>query len=149
LGVLSGRSVERRETGHGTDGRLQGRVEEQMNIGNAQRTDESQSNSELLTRNGHHEHGVTNTFDNQATRTRCKHVAERVHDEKHIETGVKGLRSYPKRRRSQRQRDEVGDDAVMKIREEAILEVEPGWRGRDDDAPRADELVRCSTARRS
>jgi hypothetical protein len=71
LGELSGRVAERREARRSTGSRLQGRVEKQKNVGEAQRTDDSQSSSDPLTRDGHHEHGITNTFDIQATRTLC------------------------------------------------------------------------------
>jgi len=68
-------------------------------------------------------------------------VTERVRDEKHIETRITRRRGYPDRRRSRRRGEEVGDNALVEVREQAVLEFIPGWHRLDDDAPLLGRLV--------
>jgi hypothetical protein len=74
-------------------------VKDQAHVGDTQLANNDQCIKELLSRDSHHEHDIMNMFDIEATRMRCKEMAKQVLDEKRVETGIKGRRSYPKRRR--------------------------------------------------
>jgi len=50
-------------------------------------------------------------------------------------------RGYPDRRRSRGRGEEVGDDALVEVREQAVLEFIPGWHRLDNDAPLLGQLA--------
>ena len=68
-------------------------------------------------------------------------MTDGVLDEESIETGVPGRGRHLNRSRSRRRGEKVGDDAIVYLREETVLEVEPRRRWRNGDPAAAGELV--------